>query len=32
MKWNKEEENLISENDYYTLDDLYVIRDYDNVL
>ena len=32
MEWNEEKENLIPRNDYYTLDDLYTIRDYDNVL
>ena len=32
MKWDEEEENLISRNDYYTLDDLYTMGDYDNVL
>ena len=32
MKWDKEKENLIPENDYYTLNDLYTVGDYDNVL
>ena len=38
MGWNEKEENLISENNYFTLDDLYilnnlyVIEDYDNIL
>ena len=32
MEWDEEGENLISRNDYYTLDDLYTVGDYDNVL
>ena len=32
MEWDEEGENLIPENDYYTLDDLYTVGDYDNVL
>ena len=32
MKWNEKEENLIPRNDYYILNDLYIIEDYDNVL
>ena len=32
MEWDEEGENLIPENDYYTLDDLYTVRDYDNIL
>ena len=32
MKWNEKRENLILKNDYYTLNNLYIIEDYDNVL
>ena len=32
MEWNEKGENLISENDYYILNDLYIIGDYNNVL
>ena len=32
MEWNEERENLIPRNDYYTLDDLYITGDYDNIL
>ena len=32
MKWDEERENLISRNDYYTLNDLYIVEDYDNIL
>ena len=32
MEWDEKGENLIPENDYYTLDDLYIIGDYDNAL
>ena len=32
MKWDEKGENLIPKNDYYTLDDLYTVKDYDNIL
>ena len=32
MEWDEERENLIPENDYYVLDDLYITGDYDNIL
>ena len=32
MEWDEEGENLIPGNDYYTLDDLYTVGDYDNIL
>ena len=32
MKWDEEGKNLILKNDYYTLDDLYIMKDYDNVI
>ena len=32
MEWDKEGENLIPRNDYYTLNDLYTVGDYDNIL
>ena len=32
MEWDEKRENLIPDNDYYILDDLYTVGDYDNIL